>query len=290
MTAVARVRALDILLADYPPMIRGRAPFWRPAPAQIEDQVYEPAWSWVSSTPVTEDVVVLDLIAAYLAAATSVKVAHGRLVSAGVERTFDKNRAGYWRVTVHPWTVPDLFSPLGTARLGTEVWVTTPTAALLADLTEEGHWPGIDVHESWTCPYTVRLRPWAQHMSALRREAIMSHDRELYDAIKISYSQAVTLMGVDRKSKIFRPDWGRAIRTQHAANTWRKAWRAYQLGHGPVAAGSVDELAFRRRSLQWMRSMREAGRPMPVKVDPTGVSLGSWRVKGTYTAEAWAAR
>lgn len=285
-TATTRVRALDLLVKDFAPILRRREPFWRPMVAKCETDVYEPAWSWRDRWVADENVVVLDLVAAYLSAASTVQVAHGKLMPSG-PLMFDRKRAGYWRIKIYPWCVPGIVSPLGTATLDQDAWLTTQTVSVLDDLAAEGYWPGIDVLDSWTCPDTVRVRKWAEHLASLRREAIYTHDTAAYDDLKVAYSQAVTLMGVDKRSRLYRPDWGRAIRTQHAANTWRKAWGAYLMGHGPVAAGTVDELAFRHSSIEWFTGRRLAGDRVPVKVDPTGTQLGSFRVKATHTPEQW---
>jgi hypothetical protein len=284
-------RALDALVETTPPLLRGRSPYWRPAPPACTGDVREPAWSWRRPAPLghlvdpDEPVHVLDANGAYLAAASTVEVAHGRLVRTG-RRSFDRRRPGYWLVKVHEWQVPDIWSPLGTARYPDRAWLTTPTVQLLAQLAEDGWYPEVHVYDSWTGE-PCRLRAWADYIAGCRRLALLAGDRDRYDAVKLGYSQAVTTLQLDKKSPAWRPDWSNHIRTQHAANLWRKAWSCRSYGHPVLGSGTVDEMTLPARSLAAFEAAVQAYQRAPVRIDPTGVTLGTFKIKRTMTGEEW---
>lgn len=309
-------RALDRLLDTTPPLLKGRRPFWRPNPAPVTKDVREPMWNWslplVETEPViapdgtkvqcwspappgnaalfsTDTVMTLDCNAAFLAAASTVEVAHGKL-----DRTksiaFDPKRPGYWDIEIFPWQVPSIWSPLGTAQAPKRAWLTTPTVALLAQLVEAGYWPEIHVYDSWTASTKCRLRAWTDLISGHRREALIDGDTERYEEIKLGYSQAVTTMGLDKKSLCYRPDWSQHIRAQHAANMWRKAWKAASYGCPVLASGTVDEVAVTLQGLQIMEEERLKGHRTPIRLDQSGHSLGSFKVKDASRAWEWVHR
>lgn len=309
-------RALDRLLDTTPPLLKGRRPFWRPTPPPCHRDVREPQWRWdlplrawrstapgpvrrcwspsphLAGAAVFRDddtIRVLDCNAAYLAAASTVEVAHARL-----DRTrvipFDAARPGYWQIEIFPWQVPSIWSPLGTGQMPARAWLTTPTVALLAKLVDEGFWPEVRVHDSWTTEHRCRLRNWTDLVSGHRREALATGDTDTYEQIKIGYSQAVTIMGVDRKSKIFRPDWSQHIRAQHAANMWRKAWGAWSVGCPVLASGTVDEFTVVARHLDALTERQQQGHRTPIRVDESGRSLGSFKTKHSMSAEEWVDR
>jgi len=64
-----------------------------------------------------------------------------------------------------------------------------------------------------------------------------------YDAFKQGYSAALSMMLTGEKCLTRRPDWAHTIYAQHAASTWRKAWRWTFTGRPLVAMGAVDEIA-----------------------------------------------
>jgi hypothetical protein len=216
-------------------------------------------------------------------------VAHAKL-----ERTrdilFDPTRPGYWQIEIFPWQVPSIWSPLGTGRMPARAWLTTPTVTLLAQLADAGFWPEVNVYDSWTTGHRCRLRHWTDLVGGHRREALTTGDTDAYDQIKIGYSQAVTIMGVDRKSKIFRPDWAQHIRAQHAANMWRKAWASGSAGCPVLASGTVDELTVVARHLDTLVERQQQGRRPPIRVDESGATLGSFKTKQSFPAGEWVAR
>src|SRR5512140_2688327 len=133
MTAPSTIsyRALDMLHARYGPKRGGRAPFWRPTPAPISAEVWEPRWTWRKALTSADPIPVahLDANGSYLGAICSVDVAHGALRHTK-RRSFDRAVPGLWLVDWHPWRMEhDIVSPLG-SRVGLEgerVWLTTPT-------------------------------------------------------------------------------------------------------------------------------------------------------------------
>ncbi|OFV82836.1 MAG: hypothetical protein A2Y78_10190 [Acidobacteria bacterium RBG_13_68_16] len=288
------LRALDRLIDTTPPRLRGRDPYWRPTPPPCSKSVREPAWSWrrpngLEPLDLTGGVTVLDANAAYLAAASTVEVAHGRLINTK-GREFDPRVPGYWHVEIFPWLVPDIVSPLGTAKYPDLAWLTTPTVALLARLVDDGYWPEIHVTDSWTSVDRCRLRHWSEMISGIRREALLSGDRDAVESVKLAYSQAITTMGIDKKSMIHRPDWSQHIRTQHAANMWRKMWSARGSGLPVLGSSAVDEIVTTSSAVRWcLDNAAKGGRP-PLRIDPTGLALGSFKVKKTLNAEEWSAR
>ena len=282
-------RALDLLI-DTAPKIRGRSPFWRPAAPDVTGAVYVPGWQW--RRPVTPadgaSLIVLDANAAYLSAASSVPVAHGRLIHDKIVHPFERGVPGYWLTDWHEWPALDqIMSPLGgRGRSHTPqgtVWLTTPTMDLLSQLVDQGLWPDLEVYDSYTCETPCRLRNWADHVQHDRKMAMeaLPGARDRYEAIKLGYSMAVTLLGKDETSQVFRPDWGHFIRAQHAASMWRRAWTFNQAyDRGLVAAGSVDELVFPRESLDSLWRQQSANKVTPLTVDATGVRLGAFHIKG----------
>jgi len=285
--SVSTYRALDMLTRTYAPKVTGRVPYWRPVPPPVTSLVVVPTWYWERKPAITEDpLCVLDANGSYLSAATSVEVAHGQLARSG-RRQFDRNVPGYWLVDVHPWQHDRIVSPLGTGtrhRDEGKIWLTTPTVQLLQHLTDEGYWPGVDVRDSWTSRTRCRLRGWSGAIAHDREKALAQGDTELYDRIKLGYSQAVTMMGAEGKSLLHRPDWSMAIRAQAAASCWRAAWAADLAGHSPVAMRRVDELVFPRYAVaSWWSS----GGTTPVRVDTTGRRLGTFKVKGVLSRGQW---
>lgn len=292
-------RAMHMLTEMYPPKVKGRLPYWRPkAPAVLRD-LHVPVFNWERQgcDCDDDDTVTMDLNGAYLAAASSATFAHGAL---DVEGPVPIKAPGVYLITAHGWPNGELPSPLGTQPQGAaRVWVAHPTAILLDELSREGYWPEVEVHDAYTAATSCRLRPWttavtADRDNALKRRALVAADvvagladhqdveaAELdYQAIKDGYSIAVQLMrgpaeGAKTKSKVYRPDWYATIHAQHAASMWRKAWRTVLAGWGPVAMGGVDTVTWRTQDLAEIQM-----RPVPLlRVDPTGHQLGAFKIR-----------
>ncbi len=286
-----RFKALDHLVATAP-RLKGRAPYWRPPTAGIDvTMLVEPAWAWARRRvpgEKVEPVVQLDAVAAYLSAASSVEVSHGALTRTGTVEPA-RNLVGYVLVDLPPWHGHALPAPWGNRTLPAgPVWIAGPTMRLLYDLACDGLCDMPTVHDSWLGEHPVRLRPWADRIASARAEAIHQHDGPMYEAIKLGYSQAVTIMQTGEKSVVHRPDWAHTIRAQHAANTWLKAWRASRAGLVPLGMMEVDELAFSRtdanRILLW-NTDRQGVRPLII--DRKGLRLGAFKPKEIMTGTQW---
>jgi len=289
--SVSTYRALDMLIRTHAPKVTGRVPFWRPVPPPVTPRVLVPVWFWERTPASGEDpLCVLDANGSYLSAASSVEVAHGQLARSG-RRQFDRTLPGYWLVDAHEWGLGHMVvSPIGTSSRGREdgrIWLTTPTVQLLAHLTDEGFWPGIDVYDSWTSRARCRLRAWAGAVQTDRVHALDQGDADLYERIKLGYSQAVTMMGAEGKSLLHRPDWALTIRAQAAASCWRAAWGAWLTGVPPVAMRRVDELVFPRAAVARWWNAWLAGQPTPVRVDALGRALGTFKVKEVLSRTQW---
>lgn len=285
-----RYKALDMLTDHYAPQNGRRDPFWRPAMPAIYKTVHVPAFAWVSMEEIAPTVrlVDLDVNAAYLSAAAGVSLAHGKL-----ERHGHKGGApGYYLIDSHHWVDERIVSPLGSARLDDRMWVTEPTITHLQEMETAGYWPEITVHDSYTCGEQMRLRKWTDAIKEDRRKALQSlalnsddaAAGELYELIKLGYSQAIQTMygpadGEEAKSKIRRPDWAQSIRAAHAANTWRKMWRATLAGHGPISMDAVDRIGFTVAGLNELMDRSHK----PFRLDQTGITLGSFKAGEPYT-------
>jgi hypothetical protein len=280
---------------EHVPLLRRRAPYWRPRPAACFRDVHTPAWSWThpeaaGASELPFDVCVLDRNGAFISAASSASFAHGGLEHTGALPAMAG--PGYYRIDFHPWQDDRIVSPLGDTDLSGKVWVAHPTLELLEQLERAGFWPEIRIHDSWTCPDSVRFREWATAVNNVRAEALRTVDaaercgaaRELeqaqawYTAVKNGYSMAVQLMlgpaeGGTVKSAVKRPDWYHTIHAQHAATTWRYVWKAVQADFEPVMMGSVDEVAYPSEAVA---QLQERGL---IKVDPSGIQLGAFKVK-----------
>lgn len=222
-------------------------------------------------------------------------VAHGGLEHTG-ECEFDAQRAGYWKVDVHPWTESDVLPhPLAGHGKATELWVPTPTAALLRDLAEEGRWADLTVLDSYTAA-GVRLSDWTGYVNALRKEAITTYgrDSDQYGTVKTAFGQALSLMlgtptsgnAREWRAAAQRPDWTHAIQAQASATLWRWADDCRKLAPelAPVALRNVDELVIPADAVEVVTSTPRPGGRAPLQIDPDGVALGSFKAK---TRESW---
>ncbi len=286
------LRLLAALEKSYAPLRRidgqMRRPYLRPELPGITFAAHVvTGWHW--SRPYSGSVAVLDRSGAWVAAASSALVAHGKLEHTG-EIEFD-GQPGYYQVQRHPWLEADqLPDPLGDAR-GETVWVPGPTVALLRDLASEGRWSDVSVLDSYTGE-GVRLNKWTGYVNDLRATAITKYgrDSEQYASVKVAFGQAMSLMlgglgdaGVHRvwKCGIQRPDWTHTIQAQASATLWRWANDCRQIApdHAPVALRNVDELVIPADAVEVVTSMARPGGRSPLLIDPEGIKLGSFKVK-----------
>lgn len=289
-------RALAMLEGPYAPKVARREPFWRPRAPKCTRIVYTPTWNWesVAKTAPPVQLVTLDVSGAFLAAASSATFAHGQLEPTGAAPA--DGAPGYYLIDAHPWAGGGIPNPLGTwPAMPERVWVAHPTVALLRQLADDGYWPEVVVHDSYTATVPCRLRKWAEQVRddrayALARRAAAEPDsanweraQESYQAIKDGYAVAIQMMlgttadGQPAKARIKRPDWYHTIHAQHAANMWRKAWKCVLAGHHPAAMGATDELTFTADDLD---ALLQAD---VLPLDETGLKLGSLKTKAIRT-------
>ncbi|MGH3378824.1 MAG: hypothetical protein ACRDP6_29260 [Actinoallomurus sp.] len=294
------LRLLRALETTHAPMRRGddgrpHNPYWRPAqPGIVETAHVVKGWAW--SRPYSGPVHVLDKSGAWVAAGSSVLVAHGQLENTG-ELDDATGLAGYCQVTVYPWTETDMPHPFGTPhesadwQPGGTVWVPAPTVALLRELADADRWPDATVLDSYTAP-GVRINEWTKFVNELRAYAITKYGRgDEYDAVKTAYGQAMSLMigrpkedgvGWEWGCGVHRPDWTHAIRAQASAMLWRRADQCRQVAPelGPVALRNVDELVIPADALDIVTTTPPPGADKPaVVIDPDGIDLRSFKVK-----------
>lgn len=293
-------RALDMLLNEHMPTLHRRAPYWAPKPPPMWRDTHVPAWHWFHvDYDQDQDVTFLDRTASWVSAASSAQYAHGALERTGALPGHGR-RPGYYLVDAHQWQDHRIVSPLGTAETESRVWVTYPTLEQLQRLEADGYWPGVTIHDSWTCADSVRFRSWAtavnnHRVEALRHlqdtlvngtEADQADAEDWYEnRIKAGYAMAVQLMRgteskTDAKSKVRRPDWYDTTVAQAAANVWRDTWKCVQAGYQPLFMGAKDEVAYATADV---RSIA-LGVPPLLKMDNTGVQLGHWKVKSRQEA------
>jgi hypothetical protein len=289
------LRFLAALEGEYAPMRRGgpdnhlRPPFWRPELPGITFSAHVvSSWSW--SRRYKGRTVTLDRSGAWIAAASSVTVAHGELQHTG-EIEFD-GKPGYYQVQVHPWHFAhEAPHPLSGAQRRDTVWVPAPTMALLRDLAEQGRWADVTVLDSYTADGT-RLDKWAGFVNQLRRVAITEYgrDSEQYAMVKEAFGMALSLMlgspgesGVARRWRCAaqRPDWTHAIQAQASATLyrWAEACRAVDPKHAPVQLRNVDELVIPAAALDVVTTKERPGGLAPLTIDPAGIKLGSFKIK-----------
>jgi hypothetical protein len=291
------VRLLSALETSHAPMRKhgGRmhGPYWRPElPGVLGAAHVVTGWHW--SREYAGDLVVLDRSGAWVAAASSATVAHGALDHTGPLDEFE-GRPGYYQVPVYPWhEEAALPNPLGHAT-GEAVWVPAPTVARLIELADAGRWADVTILDSYTGD-GVRLTDWTRYVNALRAHAIRTHgrDSDQYSEVKIAFGQAMSLMlgsddpgrGRAWKCNAQRPDWTHTIQAQASAMLHRWADRCRQVApeHAPVMLRNVDELVIPAEALPIVTTTAAPGAAGPVALDPEGIKLGTFKVKGTEGA------
>lgn len=297
MTTDARIfPALRVLERQTPPNKYGRPPYWRAPAPYCAQEVYIPTWNWQGLYDFEDgqDVTVLDVVAAYLAAIGSAKIAHSHLVHRGAINHLPEPRKvqpGYYRINTPYWAFTGtIVHPLGdSARVQTEdtMWIAAPTLILLLELAAEGHLGQLSIIDSWTPDVTTDFLSWAARLRSLREEILDRLDMaqldttrtemlSRYDAFKTGYSVALSMMLTGKGCGTHRPDWAHQVYAMHAANTWRKAWKfTFIPDTHVVSMGAVDELAILTQDLP-----RALGRTQPpFRYDPRGRQVGAFRTK-----------
>jgi hypothetical protein len=297
MTTRTMFPALRLLEKSTPPLRFGIEPYWHAPVTPASAKALIPTWNWrsVHDVPEGEKTITLDSNAAYLAAAGSVKIAHSQLQHTG-EMPYNPRPAdvtpGYYRVNVCRWAFSGtIVSPLGDSlghRDEVDVWVAAPTLTLLLELEAEGSVGWVRVLDSYTATRVTDLRAWVASLRTLRNErldriqaaqteAARATCQQDYEAFKLGYSAALSMMLTGEKTKIRRPDWTHTVHAQHAASLWRKAWKFTATGRPLVAMGSTDTITvLERDALEAIQSVKP-----PFRIDTTGRTLGHLKPKST---------
>jgi hypothetical protein len=293
--------ALRTLERQTPPLKFGRAPYWR-APVVIPaEDVYVPTWNWapVSDLPDDLPLSILDVNAAYLSAMGQAKIAHSHLIRRGPIPHLpvpSQVWPGYYRITVPYWAFSaTIVHPLGnSARIQTDdtLWVPAPSLRLLLELHETSSIGPFDILDCATPDVTTDFKSWATRLKSIRCECIdridmaqtqqrQEYERERYDAFKTGYSAALSMMLAGTRSLTHRPDWTHTVIAEHAANTWRKAWRWTSIS-SLIAMGATDEITVLSDDLAAALS-----RPRPpFRLDNSGRQPGAFKIKSTTTTGA----
>lgn len=199
------------------------------------------------------------------------------------QRPFDPKEGGIWRVELSPWNYGHLLpDPAGYAPVledGTR-WLTTPTLALLQQLTDRGDYGGFSIRESWTAPTRRVTRKWAE----LINDMVGAAREPLNYAAKQAYKQTWGMWA--NPGRIHRPDWHYTIIALNRANLWRKMDTAARKGNGTLQGGALGACPVRIETdcafyindgVRW-----EAFAPYGFKLDPSGIKLGHFK---PYTKE-----
>jgi hypothetical protein len=288
-----------IIPGPFAPRRAKRAPWFQPwrdgIPPAVDTALIVSAWGW--DRDYSGPAVVLDRSGAWVAGLASATFAHGALTQTGPWDGTGAVRPGYYLVSVYPWTEPGMPAPLGMASPDTRVWVPAPTMGLLRELADAGRWPDPGAADSWTGE-PCRLTEWAGLTRELRRYAIEVHgrDSDAYGAVKRAFGQAMSLLkggwaeDTAAPRKVWkclaqRLDWPDHAETQAAVTMWRAADECLRLAGpelGPVAVGrNIDELVIPAAALDTVTGSILPGKNRPpVRLDPAGIELGTFKVKG----------
>lgn len=296
--------ALRILEHTAKPLVFGHEPYWRAPVTPASKSAFVPSWNWTgihTDLPEGETPVTLDYNGAFLAALGSVQVAHSQLKHTGELDAWDMRPRdvlpGYYLIENFHWAFDGtIVSPLGdSALLRTErhLWIAGPTLVLLLELLAEGTIGDVIITDSYTAERKCDFREWSKRLKVARNglmDNIAKADmpetihaaKERYRAFKEGYGAAFAMMLTGKICRTYRPDWAHAVYAQHAATSWRKAWRFSAVGP-LLSLGAVDEITVLPSDLQKAVMMPKP----PVKLDPHGRQLGHLKVKPkTETAPA----
>lgn len=217
----------------------------------------------------------------HLAAAELVSVSPWNLKHTG-RCDFDRSRAGWWKIEVPPWNIPELPHPVGYPWDVPIRWVTTPTMGLLTELQDQGVIGRFEIHDSWTGPGMRLLRKWARTLEdAYEAFSFMEYevDIRLRDTVGPVYKETIGLLNHKdddgNRNAIFWPHAHHSIIALGRCNLWRKLWRAYQRHHVIPLRIDVDHITF-------------PGTELPLGFN-IGTRLGEFKVKelkGSESGEA----
>jgi hypothetical protein len=308
--------------AAYTPVRHHKPPMWDLTrveggmPAQLRGVVsvaHIPIMSWGAKDPAQEvpegtALVEVDANGAYVAAATSGTFAHCAPEHTGpLDLSSGQIPGGYMLVDAHQWQLGCPGSPLGSNRPRVDangrVWVAHTVYAVLRDLvhgaswTPGGHWPDATVYDSWTAD-VCRFDKWGGVVRDTRAAAKVGGDTAKGGRVKIAYSQAVQMWATEpdpkgtpvdkrkKNNKAYRPDWYAALRGQHFANMFRRAYECAMLGSAPLKVWATDRMMFEEHHL--MALLGREVKPFPMRLDETGLQLGTFkRVRQPNGSTRW---
>jgi hypothetical protein len=181
--------------------------------------------------------VAYDVNAAYLAAAGGVALPTGPVEHRDLFPELDERLPGYWL-----FEPPPSYGGPGPAPwpARSPCWVTTPTAAYLAD-----RW-GLGPLEAWVWPERHQyLRPWYDELRRAR-EAVLPMGGPALNALKTIYKAGLGRLESDRRAggaeaPLYQPYWGQAVTALARCNLHRRLRGL--VGAEPVAI-QVDCLYF----------------------------------------------
>lgn len=271
-----------------------------------------PTMNWGPTDPEAEvpegtPLVEVDANGAFVAAAASGTFAHCALEHTGpLDLTTGQIPGGYMLVDAHQWQLGCPGSPLGRNKPKVDAhgrtWIPHTVYAVLRDLVHGaswtplgGHWPDATVYDSWTAD-VVRFEKWSGVVRDTR--AAGKGDKAAEDRIKVAYSQAVQMWSTlpdpkgtpadkrKKNNKAYRPDWYAALRGQHFANMWRRAYQCSMLKHAPLRVWDTDRMLFEEHHL--LALLGRETKPFPMRLDETGIALGTFkRVKQPDGSVRW---
>lgn len=194
---------------------------------------------------------------------------------------FDPRMGGIWRVELSDWRFGHLLpDPAGYGPAlddGTR-WLTTPTLALLQQITDRGDYSGFTVREAWTAPARRITRKWAElinDVAGAARDPLNTAAKQVY---KQTYGMWV------RRGRIYRPDWHYTIIAVARANMWRKLDTALRAGSATLVDPDTRDRQIPVRVetdcvfyATGAHTTWEELAPPTFKLDPSGIKLGHFK-------------
>lgn len=146
----------------------------------------------------------------------------------------DCSQAGWWEVTVPDWNLEHVMPhPAGPGRVpGKLAWVTTPTVALLEQLTRDGmmRFDGRH-HGAWVSPASRVLRKWEERMDQaymVTCEVSAEPGPTVAGCVKQAAAREAIGMFGSGTGSVQRSDWQHSIIAMKRSNAWRRAWSVGQ--------------------------------------------------------------
>jgi len=151
------------------------------------------------------------------------------------------------------------------------------------------------------------LTEWGRFIREARRYALENYGygSSAYLAIKEAFAMSLAMMAGELAADTTRPvrvwkkcwmqriDWRHQIITHSAVATWRTMDRCLDLAGGnpdlaPIGMRNKDELIIPDNGAAelFTTTPYPGGTRPPVRIDPTGVELGTWKIKGRQDWQA----